>query len=170
MKKKSILVLAIGCLLLVLSACGGMSGEELRATMPQMAVISGTQQALSATGGGNWTYQKNSAAIDAVHPLQSEESLTTLSESSSISAAAGEEVGMYFGVSPDSVTVTYLPENTDVSNGIPEGETVDVAFGIDKFYNVMPEVSNDVVVTYKSNLNSYSDKSGTLDYYFIVTH
>ena len=169
MKKKSIFVIALGCLLLALSACG-MSDEELRATIPQMVAISGSQQALAAAGSGNWTYQKNSLAIDAVHPLQDEETLTALSESSSLSATAGEEVGMFFGVSPDSVAVTYLPKDTDVSNGIPEGEAIDVDFGSDIFYFIMPEAGQDVIVTAKAVWNSYSDQSGTLSYSFIVTH
>lgn len=168
MKKKSLLALAL-CLLLALSACGRMSNEELQASMPKMAVISGSQQVSASSGGGDWTYQKNSLAIDAVHPLQSEEAMTALSADSSVSAAAGTEVGMYFSVQPDSVTITYLPTDTAADSSVPEGETAEVSYGNDVFSFIMPDVSQDVVVTATAVWNSRSDQSGTLNYHFIVT-
>ncbi len=170
MKKKLIFALAL-CLLMVLSACGQVSIEELQASVPSMAVISGSQQVRASLAGGDWTYKKSSFVADGANPLFSEQTMTDLKESSSVSAAAGEEVGMYFSVLPDAVTVTYWSADTAVEeNGaVPAGETVEVSYGNDVFSFIMPVAGQDTVMVATATWSSHSDRSGTMDYYFIVT-
>lgn len=165
MKKIAAFILTL-CFLLSLSACGHLNSEELQATVPTMTVSDGSQQAVQASSfGGNWTYKGQSFVADALHPLQA---LDTLSENSALSAYAGTEVHMSFSVLPDSVTVTYWPADASVGDSIPEGQTTEVTFNNDLFSFVVPEGGGDLVLLAQAEWNSYSDRSGSMSYGFLI--
>lgn len=165
MKKIAALILTL-CFLLSLSACGHLSNKELQATLPTLTVSDGSQQTTQASsGGGNWTYKGQSFVADALHPLQA---LDTLSENSALSAYAGTEVFLSFSVLPDSVTVTCWPADESVGDSIPEGQTTEVTFNNNLFSFVVPEGSGDLVLLAQAEWNSYSDKSGTMGYSFLL--
>lgn len=164
MKKVTVLVLAL-CFLLSLSACGGLSGEELQATIPTMAVSAGGRQAAASGGGGNWTYKGQSLVADALHPLQA---LDILSENSALSAYAGTEVSMRFSVLPDRVTVTYWSADEPAGDSIPEGQTTEVTFNNNLFSFVVPDGSGDIVLLAQAEWNSYSELSGAMGYGFLL--
>ena len=164
--KKVIALILTFCFLLSLSACGHLSSEELQATIPTMTVSAGSQQtATASSSGGDWTYKGQSLAVDALHPLQA---LDTLSENSALSAYAGTEVHMSFSVLPDSVTVTYWPADESVGDSIPEGRTTEVTFNNDLFSFAVPEGTGNIVLLAQAEWSSYSDRSGSMSYGFLI--
>jgi len=165
MKKITTFILAL-CFLLSLSACGHLSSEELQATVPTMTVSAGGQQTVRASsGGGNWTYSGQSFVADTLHPLQA---LDVLSENSALSAYAGTEVHMSFSVLPDSVAVTYWSADEASGDSIPEGQTAEVSFNNNLFTFAVPDGSGDLVLSAQAEWNSYSDRSGTMSYGFLI--
>lgn len=165
MKKVTVFILVL-CCMLSLSACGHLNNDELRATIPTMAVVAaGSQQAASSISGGDWTYKGQSLAVDALHPLQS---LDTLSADSALSASAGSEIFLNFSVLPDSVTVMYWSADESANDSIPEGQTAEVSFNNNLFSFTVPAGSGDLVLQAQAAWNSYSDRSGSMGYGFLI--
>ena len=165
MKRIAALILTLS-FLLSLSACGHLSNKDLQATAPAMTVSDGGQQTVPASGsGGNWTYKGQSFVADGLHPLQA---LDTLSENSALSAYAGTNVFLSFSVLPDSVTVTYWPADESVGDSIPEGRTREVTFNNDLFSFAVPEGTGNIVLLAQAEWSSYSDRSGSMSYGFLI--
>ena len=99
----------------------------------------------------------NSIIADTVHPLESQETLTTVSLSS------GAEVTLTFSKIPDSVTVTYWSaDETDLENSTQ----VETSFLDNSFHFTVPEITGQIVVLISGSWTSYDNVSGTVSYAF----
>ncbi len=159
MKKTfSILIL---CLTLLLAGCG-VSSQDVMDSIPALTLESGSNSTTLPSFGYEWTVtnqwgNSNSIIADTVHPLESQETLTTVSLSS------GAEVTLTFSKIPDSVTVTYWSaDETDLENSTQ----VETSFLDNSFHFTVPEITGQIVVLISGSWTSYDNVSGTVSYAF----
>lgn len=158
---KKTLCLLLAALMLLLAGCAP-SHQEVMDSIPTLMVLAGNAPAQVPTCGYDWTVTNRlgrgaSIIADAVHPLEAQEDLT------SVTLTAGETVSLYFSKLPDSVTVTYWgAQETDHENSAQ----VETAYLNDTFRFTTPEAEGPLVFQITAQWTGYQDVSGTVSYAF----